>query len=48
MYVGKDFPDYTKKNMDLHVDGWQMHEVQSMETGHVHSKESIDGEQEGT
>ena len=25
-----------------------MHEVQSMETGHVHSKESIDGEQEGT
>ena len=46
MYVGKDIPDH--KKIELHVDGWKMHEVQRMETGQVHVEETFDGEQEMT
>ena len=42
MHVGIDIPNH--KKMNLYVDGWQLHEVQSKNTHEIELQETFDGE----
>ena len=44
MHIGKNIPDH--KKMELYVDNWKMHEVESTSTNTKEEKKVFDGEED--